>query len=354
MAATAETLRVQEQIRISLSQITDRQTRDLVAAWADAWDEVAPDLTAALLEQLVGGKRLTRAQLLRSTRLRRALEAIRDQLVALGAEAGVRITGDLQAVIDTAGGAQASVIDTQLPPDTPHLVDLNAWSRVDEDQIAAIVRRSTEQITSLTKPIGPEAYQVLRRELIRGVAAGTNPRATAARIVRRAEGRFNGGLTRALTIARTETLDAYRTAAQLGQEAHADVLAGWIWLADLTGRVCPACLGQHGTRHSVTDPGPLGHQNCRCSRMPVTKTWAELGYADIVEPAPTVPDAAGWFDGLPEADQRRILGPARLTAYQAGDYPMSGWAARRSTDGWRDSYVVSPAPKPGRRSRLAA
>lgn len=354
MAVTARTLRLQQQIDADIARIHDAHTRALVAAWADAWDEVAPDLTAVLVEMLVSGDRVTRRQLLRSTRLRRVLAVIADQLEELARLTGVTITADLQHVIDTAGSAQASVIDSQLPPGARDLLDIDAWSRIDRAQIDAMVRRTTEQITALTKPLSADAYQAMRRELIRGIAAGTNPRDTAARIVRRAEQGFNGGLTRALTIARTETLDAYRAAAQLSQAQHADVVTGWIWLADLTGRVCPACLSQHGTRHPVDDPGPLGHQNCRCSRMPVVKTWAELGFPGITEPPSVVPDAQAWFDSLPAAEQRAILGPTRLAAYQAGGYPMSAWSTRRSTPGWRDSYVVSPAPSGGRRSRIAA
>lgn len=355
MPVTAETLRLQAQIRASLDQIVDRQVRDLVAAWADAWDEVAPDLVAALLEQLVAGERVTRAQLLRSTRLHKALEVIRDALRDLAGAAGVRIIGDLQLVIDTAGGAQAAVIDTQLPPNTPQLLDLQAWSRVDDEQTAAIVRRTTEQITSLTRPIPAEQYQILRRELIRGVAAGSNPRATAARIVRRAEGRFNGGLTRALNIARTETLDAHRAAAQLGQAQHADVLKGWMWLSALDTRTCPSCWSQHGTVHDLTEPGPFDHQQGRCGRMPVTKTWAELGYPDVVEPPPLVPDAGDRFAQLDAATQKSILGPARYDAWVRGEFPMDSWSARRTTPGWRDSYGVAPAPsRGGRSSRTAA
>lgn len=352
MPVTTRTLRLQRELDDALTRVTDAQTRDLVRAWVTAWDEVAPDLTAVLLDMLVAGDRVTRTQLLRSTRLRKALAVIADKLDTLAADAGVRITSDLQAVIDMAGGAQASVIDSQLPPNSPDLVDLQAWSRVDERQISAIVERSTQQITALSKPLSTEAYDAVRRELIRGVASGSNPRETARRIIARAEGGFNGGLNRALTIARTETLDAHRAAAAVAQAQHADVLGAWMWLADLSSRTCPACLAQHGTQHALTEPGPLGHQQCRCSRMPVTKTWAELGFEGLEEPRSLVPDAEEFFNGLPAADQVAILGRGRYDAWTAGEFPMTAWAERRTTAGWRDSYVVAKAPtqRGGRRA----
>jgi hypothetical protein len=139
---TDKTVRLQQQIRDDLGKITDAQTRELVRAWAEAWDEVAPDLTATLVEMLTAGDRVTRAQLLRSARLRKVLGIIATQLQELAQASKVRLTGDLAEVIDLAGGAQASVIDSQLPPSAPQLVDMEAWSRVDERQIKAIVTAS--------------------------------------------------------------------------------------------------------------------------------------------------------------------------------------------------------------------
>ena len=355
MPVTARTLRLQQEIRDNLDKIVDAQTRDLVAAWADAGDEVAPDLTATLLEMLVAGPRVTRAQLLRSQRLRRALEVIKARLEDLAGQAGVRIVTDLQQVIDTAGAAQTSVIDSQLPRGFMTADELAAWSRVDADQIAAIVTRSTEQITALTRPIPAEQYQALRRELIRGVASGSNPRATAARIMRRTERRFVGGLNRALVIARTETLDASREAARLARTQHADVLGGWTWISALDVRTCPSCWAMHGSVHPVEDFGPDDHQQGRCTAMPTTKSWADLGI-DVEEPPSLLPTAGDRFDELDEDTQRAILGTRRFDAWQAGDFPMDSWSVRRSNDGWRDSRVVAPAPQPsgGRRSLTAA
>ena len=346
MPITANTLRLQQQLRAAVDQIVDTQARDLVRAWADAWSEIQPDLTAVLLAELTAGDKVTRAQLLRSTRLRQALAVVADRLEELSTASGVRIAGDLRGVVDTAGRAQASVIDSQLPANFMSPDDLATWSRVDARQIEAIVKRSTQQITALHKPLAPEAYQVVRRELVRGVAAGSNPRETARRMVARAERYgFNGGLNRALVISRTETLDAHRAAAHLGRQPHADVLAGWTWVAQLDTRTCPSCWGQHGTVHRVDEPGPFDHQQGRCTSLPTTKSWSDLGI-DIPEPPSLLPDADTVFAGLPEAEQRTVLGPARYAAWARGDYPIGGWSMRRRNDGWRDSYVPSPAPKP--------
>jgi hypothetical protein len=175
-------------------------------------------------------------------------------------------------------------------------------------------------------------------------------------MVQRAEGRFNGklGLSRALVISRTETLDAHRAAAALGMSQHADVLQDWQWHAKLDTLTCASCWAQHGTAYPLSEPGPLDHQCGRCSRLPRTKPWAELGF-DIDEPPSVLPNAAQLFTELDAADKLKILGPARYKAYVAGDFPIEAWSVRRSSDGWRDSHVVARAPQSGGRvSRSAA
>jgi SPP1 gp7 family putative phage head morphogenesis protein len=355
MAVTERTLRLVQDLRAQLDMVVDEQSRDLVRMWATAFDEVAPDLNTALVDLLTTpGERITRAQMLRSQRLMGALEIIAERLEVLAGEAGVRITGDLAGVIETAGAAQASVIDSQLPPGS-RLVDPAGWARVDAAQIEAIVERSTQRIVSTLQPLPDDVMDVVRRELIRSVAAGSNPRVTARRMVGRVEGHVNGrwGLTRALAIARTETVDAHREAARVSQLENADVLTGWEWACKLDARSCPACWAMHGTRFDLTEPGPLGHPQCRCARLPRTASWEELGF-DIEEPEDLMPDAAAQFELLSEADQRAVLGPLRFDAWQAGEYPIEAWAQRRENPGWRASYQMSPAPRGGRRSVTAA
>lgn len=342
MAVTRRTLSLEQDLLDGLAKITDAHTRTMVKAWAEAWDEVAPDVTDALNALLQAGPKVTRSQLLRSARLQKALRVIAVRLSELVAETGILVTGDLFAVVDAAGKAQARIVSSQLPTRS-ELVDLDAWSRVDEAQLNAIVRRSTEQITARSRPLSTQAYSAVRRELVRGVASGSNPKETARRIVRRAEFQFNGGLSRAMTIARTETLDAHRAAAALGQEAHADVLQGWQWLAELNTRTCPACWGMNGTIHSLDESGPDGHQNCRCSRIPVTKTWADLGLKGT-EPPSLLPSTTDTFEALPKADQVKILGPRGYDAWKAGKFPPTAWAKRQKNPGWRDSYVPAKAP----------
>lgn len=343
MTISQDTWRLVQRLRLDVAKVTDAQTRDLVASWARAWDEVAGDLDAALqdLAAAAGEGRITRAMLSRSARLTRALSTVGDQLQSLGDDAGVRISTDLRRVVELAASSQTGLIGSQLPKAGRSLVV--DWGRSDPQALEAMVKRLTQQVHKSTRPLARDAEKAMKRELVRGLASGRGPRETARRIVLRSEGTFNGGLTRALTISRTETIDAMRAGSEAAHRANADVLRGWVWTAELDKRTCPACFGMHGTEHELDESGPDGHQNCRCARTPVTKSWRDLGF-DLDEPDSALPDAAEVFDGLDQADQVAILGRGRYQAWQAGKLPMSAWAVRQSNSGWRDSVVPVRVP----------
>jgi SPP1 gp7 family putative phage head morphogenesis protein len=154
--------------------------------------------------------------------------------------------------------------------------------------------------------------------------------------------RFEGGLTRALTIARTETLDAHRAATKASEKANKDILQEWEWHAALNARTCPSCWAKHGTRYPLDQDGPNDHQNGRCARVSVTKSWADLGFKGIDEPAPLTPDAQTEFNNLTPDTQRRIMGAQRLDLLQSGKVKWADLSTVKHTDGWRDSFVVTP------------
>lgn len=253
MVVSAATLRLIHQLRADLELMTDVQIRTLVKAWAQAWDDLAGTFDAAALEMAS----LPPAERARSVRLQRALRAAARTLDGLATGTARMVGSDVPALAVSVAAAEIAIIASQLP--RSHRVVVRPAS---PDALAAMTRRVTEQITALTLPMSAEGTAAIRAALLRGVALGANPRATAADMLRRAEGAFNGGLSRALVIARTETLDAYRTASALTHEANDHVLAGWMWLADLGPRCCPACWGMHGSVHPLDEPGPLGHQQC--------------------------------------------------------------------------------------------
>ncbi len=342
MAYDAESERILTAYRARMQQVTDTHTRAITQAWVNAWDDLAPELTASL-DELVAltsdGEQLRRSQITKARRLRNALALIEQRLERLGGDSARLINAQMRDLVRDAGVMTDAMISSQLPPGT----NVDVWARVDAGQVDAIVQRTTGRITARSYALAPEATASMRRELVRGMLVGANPREAARRMVARSQSTFNGGLARAMTIARTEMLDAQRRAAQISERGSTDLLAGWIWTAALSARTCSACWGMHGQEFPLTQAGPEGHQNCRCTRVPRTKTWAELGF-DIPEPRSLLPDGDARFDALAPGDQLAILGPTKYSAWQAGDFPRSSWATKRSTDGWRDSWVPAKVP----------
>lgn len=345
MAVNPKVVRLTAQQRAALNRTVNGVTRTLTAAWAQAWDQVAQEWAAALTELVSAGedgKWPTRSQVMRAERAQRAVEATQKLLSDLAAEGSATISGKLPDLSTAAADWQARLVGAQMPPAAgADVVAGVAFNRVDPLALESIVARTTQQITALSFAISPEATAAIQLELIRGVAVGDNPRAAARRMLKKVEGRFNGGLARANNIARTEMLDAHRASAHAQDLANADVLTGWEWSTKLDSRTCISCLVQNGSTHELDEPGPLDHQQGRCARIPITKSWRELGY-DIDEPAGIRTDAKKWFDGLSKEEQVAIMGKERLKAYQSGTASWDELSTRRTTSGWRDSFVPTP------------
>jgi hypothetical protein len=93
----------------------------------------------------------------------------------------------------------------------------------------------------------------------------------------------------------------------------------------------------NGSEHPIDEPGPLDHVAGRCTRVPQTKSWAELGFG-LTEPDDQFPDARAAFAQLPKADQIQIMGGERHALWSSGQVSFDDLATRRSNPGWRDSY----------------
>lgn len=341
MAVTAETLRIVDRLRADQENMTREQTRALTKAWVEAWDVLEADFRAALVELIAGAVdgKVSRATVANNIRLRDALQQTRAMLDELARTTDTTISNDVgQAVLDALDG-HAALIGSQLPPNAAGAGI--KFTRTSPDALAAIVERTTRQIHSSTRPLPADVERVMKRELIRGIAVGDNPNRTAARMLKQAEGRFNGGLTRALTISRTELLDAHRAATKASEQANKAILEEWEWHASLGARTCPSCWAKHGTRHPLDEAGPNDHQNGRCARVTVTKSWKDLGF-NIEEPPSETPDAQAVFNNLTPDTQRGIMGAQRLELLQSGKVSWADLTTKRETSGWRDSYTVTP------------
>jgi len=168
--------------------------------------------------------------------------------------------------------------------------------------------------------------------MVTGLAAGWNPR----KLARELRTQYGMGLTRALTISRTEQLRAYReTNRQVYDQS--PVVDGWERHAAKDDRTCMACIARDGELYS-TKEAMDDHPNGRCFMLPHTKSYAELGI-DAPEPEFKRETAKEWFRRQDEATQRAMLGDAKFEAWQDGRFRLEDVAKRVDNPVWGNSWV---------------
>ena len=178
-------------------------------------------------------------------------------------------------------------------------------------------------LRELLDALGPEASEAVRRELIQGVILGRGPRETAAAIQKA----MGMGLTRALRIARTETMRAYREATRQHYLANSDIVKGWIWWSARDARTCIACIAMHGTEHKL-DEVLDDHVNGRCTMIAVVH--GERGRL-----TPSVETGEAWFEGLDaEAQRKHMPSEAAYQAYKYGEVTLHDFVGRRESARW--------------------
>lgn len=152
--------------------------------------------------------------------------------------------------------------------------------------------------------------------------AGHNP----VVIARDIQDALGSSLANALMISRTESMRSLRDATLENYRANSDVVDSYVWLA--SPDACAMCLAMSGTELSL-DEDMDSHQNCRCTSVPRTKSWADIfagtgiDASDIPETTLDVPQGADVFAALSDTEQRDLLGPAKYNAYKDGAFTLS-------------------------------
>lgn len=159
-------------------------------------------------------------------------------------------------------------------------------------------------ISRLFRNIGRIAAESVKDSLIQNVSIGADEN----QITQAIKSVINVTAARARTIARTETLQAYRESAR--KEFAGDArFPRWVWISARDRRTCVICWSLHG-KTFPSDSKQISHPNCRCTLIPLRRgeTIEKLGL--------TLGEAE--FAALPEDVQTDILGKGRFEAYQNG------------------------------------
>jgi SPP1 gp7 family putative phage head morphogenesis protein len=197
-----------------------------------------------------------------------------------------------------------------------------SFNRMSGAQFEAMVGRASNgtPLRELLVRAAPGAAETLRDVLASGVARGAPVRV----IAREARNAARLPAFRALTIARTEVLGAYRASTH-ERYRQSEFVRTWTWTAELSDRTCSSCWSMHGTVHPDTETLDA-HVRCRCIQIPNTPSWSEMGYSGVRDSRPSVPDRDAAFRSMEASSQRKVLGATRHDAWQQGDLALDDLA----------------------------
>jgi len=217
-----------------------------------------------------------------------------------------------------------------------------AWNPVSEESIQALVgyAGNGSPLQDLFDGIYQAQENAIIDTLVAGTAAGIGPEALARAMYHRVADPTNLPMSRAKVIARTEMMRASRAANQMLFEQNPGII-GYRRMAVQDLRACPACVALSGTFHKVGEIMPT-HPQCRCTQVPVTKTWAEItGNKDL--PDFNAPPLTGEMimSGLSIDDQQQILGMERWQMWKNGT-PLQNFISIEDNPDWGPTTRTKP------------
>ncbi len=275
-----------------------------------------------------GDAPLSQAWLGRQQRYRTLLQQITAQVDGYARVANQATTQGRMSEALAGAAAGVALIEASIPAGAPRAA-LGTFDRVPAHVVMQIAQRVGQgtPLNDLFQGWGEVAAREVGQTLVTAIGLGWGPRTTARAM---AQTLGEASYARALTIARTELLGAWRDAQLASYRANADIIGEWLWSATKGPNTCAMCLAMDGTRHSL-DESLDSHPNCCCAALPVTKSWSDiLGSVGVsadgireTNLAATYQSGADWFEAQNAATQIAILGPAKAAAYAAGDLTLA-------------------------------
>jgi SPP1 gp7 family putative phage head morphogenesis protein len=219
-----------------------------------------------------------------------------------------------RAIADAQEAAQAmtsaAYIDTE-PVKGAAAAVMAGWNQLDDRTVEALSARTAENSPfQQLAGLNASTIDAMKAVLLTGAALGHN----SAKMGKAISQQLAVPLARAMTIARTEAHTAAREATRLTYEANSDIVGGWIWRCARTSRTCAVCWAMDGQAFD-TSVKHFTHVNCRCTMVPKTHSWAELGFHGIPEPKQP-PSGEDAFERLSDEDKKRVLGPGKYRLYR--------------------------------------
>lgn len=290
----------------------------LIDAYVLLWERIEADATriATLIAAAIEtGEEISPSWLYRQERYRILIGQIESEVAAIANGLGATITA-LQA--------EAVVLGTEMTVSSLAAQGVRGLVRLPNDKLIDMVGRLSDgsPLRILLDELGPDASRRVQEALLTGIGEGQGPRV----IARRMRDALGGNMSRAMTISRTEVINAHRRAGLEQAKQYSHLLEGWRWMASgmfSNPPPCAACMAMHGRTFPVDTPFE-SHQNCRCTPAPLT-------IGSRVDWGPTGED---WFAEQPAEYQQKVLSPSKYRAYQAGEIRLSDLVAEGHDEKW--------------------
>jgi len=280
------------------NQALEARWFDQAVALAEAWktvEEAIRDELEALTDEIASESGLTRAKLYRMARLQRMLTQVDAELRALVGVYEDQVQNQmLQTAADST--AQAAWVGQLLGVE-------GSFDRINTAALRDLLALSMSgaPLRNLLENAYAAAADGIITELIKNTALGRNPREIAKYVTQNG---LSNGMNHLLLVSRDQQLRAYRMAAletyrQAGVERVRRVAAKSL-------RTCFMCLYLDGKVYDINEQ-PEMHPQDRCSFIPFWEGWQ-----------PEWTNGVEWLKGIPENDQRTILGRARWELWRKG------------------------------------
>jgi len=284
------------------------------------------DLEPDLLEKLTkyAGKTLT------ENRLRIMRQSMKDVMAA----GYLRMRKDLEPDLIDLGKSQgkwdAAVIEKALP------VKLSLATLSVPTIREMVVNRPIDGrlVREWLEELGQAQAIKVNRQIMIGVAEGEGVDEMVRRIRGTAKNRYRDGLLARSrreieSVVRTSVSGVVNNVRQATYQANADVIAAVQWVATLDSHTCEVCAAYDGQTYDLMDgPRPPQHYGCRCTTVPVCKSWKEMGF-DFAE-MPVSERAAmngrvadtvtygQWLKGQGRETQELTLGRRKTQLFRSG------------------------------------
>lgn len=334
--------RAVDQYRRQLELREREAFRRITATYTESYRnlQVALDRLHNRIEQAVAtGERISPAWLYQQERYVELQAALGRELQRAATVTRDVVEGEAAAAVELAQQHAEGLVRTSLgPPPVGAQGLFGSFARLNPGAVQTIlgfVHGPGSPVGKLLSTLAPHGQQQIGQALADGIVRGLGPRETA----RTLSTMMGGQSARALTIARTETMRAYRESTRQSYRANKRLVMRWEWVSALDRRTCAACYSMHGQTFP-TEQKLDGHPNCRCVMVPLTPTWKQLGndlgvdLSEVPETRVVVPKGADVFAQLPEADQLAILGRQKLGLYRDGRIELRDLVTRTRSTRW--------------------